>query len=101
MLSMPSPAELAAMAAQQPQPMALNVSSPFNDIQTVAWVAAQIFKATAGSAAPKYAVQSARQIFVEAVAAEMRKPLKVEISERLTPSEKTPAGEQFIIPGTR
>jgi len=46
-------------------------------------------------------VQSARQIFVEAVAAEMRKPLKVEISERLTPSEKTPAGEQFIIPGTR
>lgn len=103
MLNMPTPAELAAMAAQQPQPLGLHVSSPFNDIQLVVLAATNIFKASAGTAAPKSAVELARQIFVEAVVAESRTHLRDEIDQRLNPSrtEATKAGEQFVIPGTR
>ena len=89
------------MAAQQPAPMNLTVATPINDIQLITLAAAQIYKASAGTATPKYAVQAAREMFVEAVVAERRKTVKAEVEERLGHTERTPAGEQFIIPGTK
>ena len=100
MLQIPSPEQLAALAAQ-PAPMALNVTTPINDIQLITLAAAMIYKASAGTATPKYAVQAAREMFVEAVVAERRQTAKGLVEERLGHTEHTKAGEQFVIPGTR
>lgn len=101
MFKMPSPEELAAMAAAQPQQMAMQIATPLNDIQLVTLAATNIFRSTASLSSPKQAVEQARQIFTEAVVAETRKTIRAEVQERLQPSERTNAGDQFVIPGTR
>lgn len=97
------PVEGALRAAQQPQ---LRVATPFNDVQLVALMAAQIF---GQHGALNYkddisAVRIARAILAEAVAQEHEEALAAEVQRRIDlrhPSEETPAGAQYVIPETR
>jgi hypothetical protein len=102
-IRIPRPDELAAMAAQQqPRPAAFQVASPLNDIQLIVLAAAEIYSGEAIS--EERAVKAARRIFVEAVVQEHEASLATAIEARLKalhPAENTPAGEQFILPGTK
>jgi hypothetical protein len=91
----------AALRQMQSQSQALQVATPINDVQLVALMATRIYH---GNGAPGQAVSLARQILVEAILAEKEESLVSVIDhefKRRHPSESTPAGSQYLIPGTR
>jgi hypothetical protein len=95
--------EAAVRAGMAPQ---LQVATPINDVQLVVLAAAAIYDKSfdSGYLGAREAVATARRIFVEALVQAHEEPLAALIDQRLSelhPSEQTPAGQQFVIPGTR
>lgn len=101
----PTPDDIAraeALAQRQAVQPKLQVATPLNDIQLVTLAAAKILAGRNLNA--RDAVAQARALFVESIVQEHEGALAAEIERRLAalhPSEATPAGPQFVIPGTR
>ena len=94
--------EAALEAARRPQP--LQVATPINDNQLIVLAAAELFGFMPQSTGIADAVSVARDLFIEAVVQNHEAPLAGEIMRRLSelhPSEATPAGQQFLIPGVQ